>query len=233
MSIASGRAKSSRVAPSLAGTCLRYAVMDYLGFPRHIDPESRQAMQEGVSWHGVFQSGMLDRYAMAHKEVSLKNDEWGVRGRMDVVIDTPLGPWAIEYKTTSRPRFETIREKGPLVSHWAQLQLYVVLAPMRGGSLVVDNRDSHERLVFHCAPDPDWALWLKHRVGDIVRYGTAKKLPAREVSRSCLHCDRWFQCFPSDQARQAQAEDHPVWEPTPPYPAIMTLDKPDDELDIS
>ncbi|MCL5116426.1 MAG: hypothetical protein M1272_04685 [Firmicutes bacterium] len=208
-----------RFPPSLAGSCLRYAVMDVLGFGRLIDPESQQAMREGTDRHKVFQQQLLADYAMARVEVPLRDESWGVSGRMDALIETPRGPWVVEYKTVSEERFRLVEESGPILGHWAQLQLYLAVGRMVGGSLVVDQRPSGERLIFHAEPDPVWDAWIRARINQVKAFQTTRKLPSREVSRACLSCDRWQRCFASEADRQNQVSDHPLWEPEPPVPA--------------
>lgn len=210
-----------RFPPSLAGSCLRYAVMDVLGFGRLIEPESREAMWQGSQRHKVFQQQLLEDYAMAQVEVSLRDDGWGVSGRMDAVLETSRGPWVVEYKTVSRERFGLIQETGPLLSHWAQLQLYMAVGGFSGGCLVVDSRPQGERLIFHAEADPVWSAWIQRRVQDVKEYQAARKLPSREVSQGCRSCDRWRRCFPSEEARDVAVAEHPLWEPTPPVPARL------------
>ena len=209
-----------RFPPSLAGHCLRYAVMEVLGFGRLIDPESRQAMQAGTALHKEFQQQLLSAYAMAQVEVALKDDSWGVSGRMDAVIEAPDGPWVVEYKTVSSERFQSIQQDGPLLSHWAQLQLYLAVGRMDRGALVVEERSSGRRLIFHTRPDPEWARWIEERVSQAKAFQSARKLPEREVSAGCLYCDRWQRCFRSEADLREAAMAHPEWEPIPGLPQM-------------
>lgn len=207
-----------RFPPSLAGSCLRYAVMDVLGFGRLIDPESQAAMRAGSLLHKQFQQELLDAYAMCSVEVVLRDDAWGVSGRMDALIETPAGPAVIEYKTVSTERFQRIQEAGPLVSHWSQLQLYMAVGSLAQGTLVVDDRSTGNRLIFRTDPDPHWAEWLSVRLSRVKEFQAARKLPEREVSQGCLSCDRWQRCFKTEDDRQRAVGEHPVWEPDPPVP---------------
>lgn len=213
-----------RFPPSLAGSCLRYAVMDVLGFGRLIDPESQRAMRAGTELHKAFQEKLLNEYAMASVEVVLRDDSWGVAGRMDALVETPRGPWVIEYKTVSTERFALVEEHGPLVPHWAQLQLYLAVGSMTGGSLVVDERPTGRRLIFQAVPDPEWTAWLRARIDQVKSHQASRKLPAREVSQGCFSCDRWQRCFSSAEDRLRQVEDQPEWAPNPPVPDRARFD---------
>ncbi len=209
-----------RFPPSLAGHCLRYAVMEVLGFGRLIDPESRAAMQAGTALHKQFQQQLLGVYAMAQVEVALKDDNWGVSGRMDAVIEAPDGPWVVEYKTVSSERFNTIQQNGPMLSHWAQLQLYLAVGRMERGALVVEERATGRQLIFHTRLDPEWGAWIEARVGQVKTFQASRKLPEREVSVGCLHCDRWQRCFRTEADLAQAAAAHPEWEPVPGLPRI-------------
>ena len=209
-----------RFPPSLAGHCLRYAVMEVLGFGRLIDPESREAMQAGTLLHKEFQRELLAVYAMAQVEVALKDDGWGVSGRMDAVVEASDGPWVVEYKTVSPERFQSIQQDGPMLAHWAQLQLYLAVGRMDRGALVVEERATGRRLIFHTRSDPEWGAWIEARVAQVKAFQAARKLPEREVSRGCLHCDRWQRCFRTEADLAAAVSAHPEWEPAPSLPRI-------------
>ncbi|NMP22107.1 PD-(D/E)XK nuclease family protein [Sulfobacillus harzensis] len=211
--------KPRRFPPSLAGSCLRYAVMDVLGFGRLIEPDSLSAMQAGSAQHKRFQNQLLNEYAMAAVEVPLKDEAWGVSGRMDAVLETERGPWVLEYKTVAPEKFHTIQTGGPLINHWAQLQLYLAVGDFVGGSLVVDSRPEGQRVVFHADPDMDWHAWIRARVARVQSYQATRKLPEREISLACQACDRWQRCFRTAEERDAAVALHPEWEPDPALPA--------------
>ena len=212
------KAKERAFPPSLAGGCLRYAVMEVLGFGRLIDPKSQEAMRAGSVLHKEFQGQLQKDHAMCSVEVPLRDNGWGVSGRMDALVQTGTGPLVIEYKTVGSERFQTIREEGPLVAHWAQLQLYLTLSSVAKGALVVDERPRGDRLIYHAQQDPVWTVWLQARVALVKEYQAKRKLPPREVSRACLFCDRWQRCFSSEEERDRQVQEHPQWEPQPPVP---------------
>lgn len=213
------RREPRRFPPSLAGGCLRYAVMEVLGFGRLIEPESQAAMRAGSAQHKVFQAHLQEQYAMCSVEVLLKDNAWGVSGRMDAILETPGGPLVVEYKTVSPDRFERIRQHGPLIAHWAQLQLYLAVSGISRGALVVDRRETPGRMVFQTEGDPVWSGWLRDRIDRVKEYQSARKLPPREVSAECAGCDRWQRCFRGSEERDLQIAAHPEWEPEPMIPA--------------
>ncbi len=211
--------KLRKFPPSLAGSCLRYQVMDVLGFGRLIDPDSQAAMRAGSALHQVFQAELREAYAMCRVEVKIGDNQWGVSGRMDALLDTSWGQWVVEYKTVSPQRFEKVLEGGPLLTHWAQLQLYMMLGDLAKGSLVVEERPTGRRLIFHADLDPLWSDWLKDRIGRVKTYQLSRELPEREVSGECLSCDRWQRCFRDESDRAQRVWTHPVWEPEPGVPS--------------
>lgn len=214
----SAPAKPRRYPPSLAGTCLRYQVMELLGFGREISPESRAAMQEGSRRHRRFQAELVAQKTVLAVEARVADPVWGVSGRMDAVIEREGAPAVVEFKTVTEAGFDAIRAEGPRVSHWAQLVLYLALTGYRQGLLVVESRDSGRRLTFVCDPDPAWTGWLRARIAAAKQAAAAHRLAEREVSRNCLDCDRWRRCF-ADRARLEEAvAAHPEWMPTPPLP---------------
>lgn len=213
-----------RFPPSLAGSCLRYAVMEVLGFGRLIDPESMTAMHEGSRLHKLFQQQLMSDYAMAAVEVPLKDEGRRISGRMDAVVETERGPWVIEYKTVSQERFDAVLDTGPLVSHWAQLQLYLTAGTAMQGSLVVDCRESGRRMIFHAVPDSAWKEWIQNRISQVQSFQKIRRLPSREVSVGCLSCDRWQRCFPTEIEREAAVAAHPRWEPEPELPTELIHD---------
>lgn len=204
--------------PSLAGQCLRYSVMELLGFGRLLSPETLQAMQEGVRYHKTYQQELLQTHIVRAIEAPIKDLERGISGRIDAIIDHDGGVVAIEYKSVNPEKFSRIAQEGPLVLHWAQLHLYLAIGTFTGGWLVVESRGNQARLVFQTAPDPLWTDWVLTRVALARQYQQNKKLPAREISEDCLHCDRWQRCFKTDQERNLAVEDHPVWRPDPLMP---------------
>jgi len=206
--------------PSLAGHCLRYATMEMLGFGRAIDEETRDAMSQGSRRHKAFQAELGARFPMVKAEVALKDDGWGVSGRLDVLLETARGPEIIEYKTVGGDIFDVIQSTGPLVSHWAQLQLYLAVSAVEHGLLVVENRTQDGRVWYRGRRDPAWEAWLKERIQRVHQAVATRRLPSREISFRCLSCDRWQRCFPTAEARQHAVDEHPAWEPVPPVPPI-------------
>jgi hypothetical protein len=192
--------------------------MELLGFGRLIDEDGRVAMQAGSKLHKMFQQELLRDQATCRVEVPLKDEKWGVSGRMDALLETERGAFVVEYKTVASERFATIACEGPLFSHWAQLQLYIAVGQLRGGSLVVDERPPGRRIIFQADPDPEWALWLKARVAQAKQHQSTRKLPEREISTACLACDRWQRCFASPDVREREVLDHPYWDPRPRAP---------------
>ncbi len=204
--------------PSLAGSCLRYATMELLRFGRNLDEASRAVMQEGGRRHRRFQAELLQSDDLIGIEQVVKDDALGVSGRMDAVRWFHGQPEVVEFKTVDGERFEWIRQHGPLVSHFAQLALYLELTAYERGVLVVENRSSDERTEFVISRDERWGAWLAERIRTAAAAAREHRLPQREVSVRCLTCDRWQRCFADSSARDAAVREHPGWEPTPALP---------------
>lgn len=225
-----GRKKTTkapkRFSPSLAGQCLRYTVMDLLGFGRALSAEALQAMHEGSARHRSFQEGLRNEHPEVAVEVTVRDEDLGVSGRMDAVIPEAQGFAVIEYKTVGPDKFDAILAGGPLTAHWAQLLLYLDLTGYSTGYLVVECRSSARRITFQATPDDQWRDWIRQRVEVARAHQLSRKLPSREVSQSCQTCDRWQRCFGSDAERDQAIAEHPVWTPSPPLPQIAcTLPK--------
>lgn len=209
--------------PSLAGQCLRYSVMDLLGFGRLLPPETLLAMQEGTRYHKRYQEELLKTHIVRAIEAPIKDIERGISGRIDAIIDGDNGPVAIEYKSVNPEKFMRIAEEGPLVLHWAQLHLYLAMGSFARGWLVVESRASQARLIFQTEPDPMWGQWVLTRVGLAREYQASRKLPVREISDGCLACDRWQRCFKTEAERDSAVMEHPVWQPDPPMPDELRM----------
>lgn len=210
--------KIKNFSPSMAGACLRYAVMDLLGFGRAIDEESRARMAAGSQWHKVFQSRLAAHYPVVATEARVKDEELGVSGRMDAVVEVNGLPTVVEYKTTAPEKFARILTDGPPVSFWAQLALYLEVTGYRQGMLVVDERSEDvpiRRLVFQQEKDPAWSEWVRARVTLAREWAYQGELPARETGDHCLSCDRWQRCFRTVAARDEAVAVHPRWDPKP------------------
>lgn len=192
--------------------------MDILGFGRVIDPESQQAMREGSRLHKVFQEQLLSHYAMAQVEVSIKDSDRGVSGRMDALLATERGSWVVEYKTVSEDRFQMMELAGPFLSHWAQLHLYLMVGGFAGGSLVVDSRGSGARRIFQVLRNEEWEAWIDARIRLAKDFQQKHALPSREISAGCRSCDRWKRCFKTEAARDEAVMAHPEWDPSPEIP---------------
>jgi hypothetical protein len=199
---------------------LRYAVMDLLRFGRLIDDEALAAMQEGSARHRVFQRELAQTADLMAVEQPVKDDGLQVSGRMDAVVEWRGQPMVVEFKTVNQERFDQIREQGPLVSHFAQLALYLELTGYAVGVLVVESRVSNRRLRYVFERDPAWASWLRERIQGAVQAAEAHRLPARETSVACLHCDRWQRCFAEASDREQAVAAHPRWEPNPAAPGM-------------
>lgn len=202
----------------MAGACLRYAVMDLLGFGRAIDEDSRARMQAGSQWHKVFQGQLSTHYPVVATEARVKDEELGVSGRMDAVVEVDGLPTVVEYKTTAPEKFERILHDGPPVAFWAQLALYLEVTGYGQGILVVDERRGEEpvrRLVFQQEKDADWSEWVRARVTLAREWARQGELPARETGEHCLSCDRWQRCFRTVAARDEAVALHPAWDPEP------------------
>ncbi len=209
--------------PSLAGTCLRYAVMDLLRFGRALDPESLAAMQEGSRRHRQFQQELMHLGGLVAVEERVKDDSLMVSGRMDAVVRWRETMQVVEYKTVNAERFEQIRRDGPLIAHFAQLALYMELTGYPSGHLVVESRGNAERIDFVFAPDAAWGIWLRQRIVSALSAAKSRQLPEREVSLGCRSCDRWSRCFKTEDDRDQAAKAHPLWEPEPPYPQLPAV----------
>lgn len=209
----------------MAGQCLRYAVMELLGFSRVLSPEVKAAMREGSGLHRQFQQELATRYEVVGIERPIRDEAWGVSGRLDAVVQTAEGPAVIEYKTVNGEKFGHIAETGPLLAHWAQLALYMAIGPYAVGLLVVESRESGERLTWRTGPDEAWTAWVRTRVAAARRWQAARKLPEREVSVGCRQCDRWQRCFRTPEAREAAISEHPLWEPHPAPPDMRWAER--------
>jgi hypothetical protein len=207
------------LAPSLAGGCLRYAVMDLLGFGRSLDGETRTRMAEGVRWHRRFQEALAQSGCLQAVEVVVRDGDLGVAGRIDAVVREPSGALAVvEYKTVTGSRFEEIRVTGrPPVAFWAQLTLYRDLTGYARGYLVIDARDTPRRRLRFVQDGPTpWSAWVRTRVEQARSWARAGRLPPREPAVHCLTCDRWRRCFRNEGERDAAVAAHPTWSPEPP-----------------
>lgn len=204
--------------PSLVGQCLRYAVMELLGFGRVISPEAMEAMQAGTRLHRTFQAGLADLFSVVAVEAPVKDVTRGVSGRLDAIVSTDAGLAVVEYKTVGGEKFARLVQDGPLVQHWAQLALYLDLTGYGLGFLVVESRETGERRMWRATPDPAWQQWVQHRVEAARAHQLAHRLPEREISRECLSCDRWTRCFKTLADRDQAVAQHPIWDPAPPLP---------------
>jgi hypothetical protein len=216
------RERLRRFPPSLAGACLRYAVMDLLGFGRALDAETRAHMAEGAAWHKAFQQALARRGRLLAAEAPIRDVGLGVSGRIDALIQGDQGPAVVEYKTVSPERFLALDQTGrPPEAFWAQLALYLAVTGYREGYLVIAARDASGRvLVFRQPADAGWAAWVVERVRRARGFQELRRLPPREVSRHCLSCDRWQRCFADEAERDRTVADHPEWEPVPPLPPL-------------
>ncbi len=211
--------------PSMAGQCMRYAVMELLGFGRLIEPLAQEAMREGSMLHKSFQNELLQTENVRAIEAPIRDPERGISGRMDAVVDFNQGAMVIEYKTVNHDKFVGIADEGPLVSHWAQLQLYLAIGDFAAGRLVVESRMTHGRLTYQSTGDALWQEWVLARVAAAREYQAAHKLPSREVSIQCAHCDRWQRCFKNEAERDEAISEHPQWWTEPPLPAEFRISR--------
>lgn len=217
--MAAARSKKPKTfAPSLAGRCLRYVVMDLLGFGRIMTDDTLAAMRAGASWHKTFQAGIARQSEVVGLELPVKNEELGISGRIDAVVRENGQTVAVEYKTVHDDKFREIAAHGPVFDHWAQLALYVNLGNYDMGRLIVDNRESEERLGWDLLPDPQWKAWIVERIQLAQNHQLQRTLPSREISVRCLYCDRWQRCFKTAEERDERVQSHPQWEPNPPLP---------------
>lgn len=208
--------------PSMAGACLRYSVMELLRFGRMIDPESLERMRLGTAFHKQFQAQLQERYADVAIEKRMVDADRGISGRIDAVIEEENGPIAVEYKTVGLERFAQMQEQGPVLTHILQLMVYLAMGSFDRGYLIVEARESHERLSWIVTPDPLWIHWIYRRIEKAQAYQTTRKLPEREISRECLRCDRWQRCFKSEMERAEAVVAHPIWNPEPAQPEHET-----------
>ncbi len=212
--------KPKTYAPSLAGRCLRYTVMDLLGFGRELSPESLAAMHAGSALHKSFQQGLAGTCEVVGVEVPLKAPDLRVSGRIDAVIREDSHNIAVEYKTVHEEKFVAIKEGGPLFDHWAQLALYVNIGEYFAGRLIVENRSGGQQLSWPLYPDRQWKAWLLQRIEAAQAFQDERSLPEREIGTHCLHCDRWKRCFKTEELRAAGVAEHPIWSPSPPAPPV-------------
>ena len=222
--MAASKSKTPKTfAPSLAGRCLRYTVMDLLGFGRSLNQETLAAMHAGTAWHKIFRTQLARDSNVLALERPLKDGDLGIFGRIDAVIIQEGRTVAVEYKTVHDERFREIGHYGPVFEHWAQLALYVNFGGYDYGRLIVDNRDTHERLTWLVFPNALWKSWIIRRIRMAQDYQQRRSLPPREISVRCLQCDRWQRCFKTAEERDQRVTEHPQWEPEPPFPEPFVL----------
>jgi len=213
--------KRARAVPaSVAGGCLRYAVMEVLGFGRLLEPQTRQAMAEGSVGHRRFQGELAEAALLVTAEAPLKAADGAVRGRIDAVIRWRGDPAAVEFKTLHDAAFDVVLNGGPRYRHVAQLATYLEFGAFPRGLLVVEGRPSQRRVSFCLSRNAELGRWLKARIEATLRWAAEHRLPSREVSSHCLDCDRWRRCFKDEAERDQAVAQHPRWEPEPPLPPI-------------
>jgi len=210
-------------APHLAGSCLRYAAMDLLGFGRRIDADTRARMAAGSAWHKTFVAELLGSGRLMEAESPIRDPALGVSGRADALVRTADGTVAVvEYKTVNPERFEHILAAGkPPIAFGAQLALYLEVTRYREGRIVIDSREEpRRRLEFRLAWPNELSAWVRERVVRARAWAHDGKLPPREVGPHCLTCDRWERCFRTNDEREQAVADEPVWRPDPPLPIL-------------
>ncbi|MBX5467893.1 MAG: PD-(D/E)XK nuclease family protein [Firmicutes bacterium] len=212
--------RAAAVPAAVAGGCLRYAVMEVLGFGRQIEAAARQAMAEGAMGHRRFQAELATASVLVAAEVAFGGPAVGVRGRVDAVVQWGGEAVAVEFKTVDESGFEGICREGPRYAHVAQLATYLEFGPYPRGILVVEARDSRRRVGFALTQDAVFGQWLRQRVAAALEWAASRRLPPREVSVRCQHCDRWPRCFADTAARDQAVAAHPRWEPAPPVPPL-------------
>lgn len=205
--------------PSLAGVCLRYAVMELLGFGRILDADTRARMAEGSRRHKAFFGELAQSGRLLAVEAPVRDPELGVSGRMDAVLTGSFGPIVIEYKTTGREQFDRMVKTGqPPMRFVAQLGLYLEITGYAEGCLIVDEREGQRRLSFVQKRDSLLSDWIKTRMVLVHQWVGQGRLPAREPAAHCRTCDRWRRCFKSEEDRDRVVDAHPHWSPDPPLP---------------
>ncbi len=196
--------------------------MGLLGFGRRLDDATRARMAEGVALHRQFQQELGDRGLLVRAEVSIRDPDHLMSGRIDALIHEGAEAVPLEYKTVNPARFAEMRQKGPAVSHWAQLALYLACPPrpFSHGILVVDERaPAGGRLVARQSVGTPFSDWVVNRVQQAWRWAEEGTLPPREPARHCLDCDRWARCYRTEDDRLAAVAVHPDWEPMPTMPS--------------
>ncbi len=212
--------------PHLAGSCLRYAAMDLLGFGRRIDADARARMAAGSAWHKTFMQELAAGGTLLAAEAPMRDPGMGVSGRADALIRAPSGEvTVVEYKTVHPDRFADITAaRNPPIGFVAQLALYLEITHYPSGRLVIDSREAiRRRLQFSLQWPNDLGVWVRERVARTRSFAEDGKLPPREVGAHCLHCDRWERCYKSVEDRQAAVAEEPVWAPWPPLPPVEAL----------
>lgn len=195
--------------------------MGLLGFGRRLDEDTRVRMAAGTAMHRQFQQELADRGLLVRAEVTIRDPGLLMSGRIDAVIHEGAEAVPLEYKTVNPARFAQMRQEGPVVSHWAQLALYLACPPrpFSHGVLVVDERaPAGGRLVARQPAGSQFADWVVARVQQAWRWAEDGVLPPREPALHCLDCDRWERCYRTEDDRAAAVEAHPAWEPSPAMP---------------
>ncbi len=212
--------------PHLAGSCLRYAAMDLLGFGRRLDADTRSRMAAGSAWHKTFMLELAEGGGLLAAEAPMRDPGMGVSGRADALLRSPSGQvTVVEYKTVNPDRFSAIRAAGePPLGFMAQLALYLEITHYPSGRLVIDSREEMRRRLQFALPWPnELGGWVRERVVRARGWAEEGKLPPREVGSHCLGCDRWERCYKSVEEREAAVAEEPSWAPFPPLPRVEAL----------
>lgn len=208
-----GKRNMRKLHPSTIGYCERKGVFDMLMLP--IVPQQariQRVFDNGHKLHERFEQLFEDMGILIEAEKTIELDE--ISGRTDAWIKIDGKDYLVELKSASQFSFDwMLKKNAPKKEHVEQLMLYLHLANIQKGIILVENKDNQQLLEFHISYDPFVAMDLIYRVNRRIGFAKERKAPPIPQGKTpacseCGYCSYAFYChFDSKKGNQPR---HPI-----------------------
>lgn len=201
---------------------------------RDISYEGTRAMYVGNVFHDYVQKQFKDAGVLLLNEMPLKDPEYHLSARLDMVIESNNQPWLVELKSSqSYPLKKFVDEGAPDLEHQKQLQLYFHLlavnanvpeikAVLKGrevtrGIILYESKNNHELLEFEVNKNQEI-------IDELLRYSTyvwnrymKNKVPVVPFDRDSPEClykckaQYYEMCHGEKKPTKEQIKDKNIW----------------------
>lgn len=206
------RRSKIRFSPSVLvyghGVCPRFWYLSFDGglYEEEFTPQQVANMENGSKSHERMQDAIKKTDIYQTSEFDVEETDPPIFGRADLLLKINDDDVINEIKTVDDIGFQRIQQSGkPRSYHVLQLLLYMKILNLGVGSILYENKNTHEMMVFPVTVTPkykDFVLYMFDWVREVYKAWENKTLPQRPFrtkTKICQRCPLVNTCYSREE----------------------------------